>query len=594
MRKRANIYTVISSLPIIPITAKMRSSLAILTATIIGTVAASDSEYKTATSYVIVGGGPAGLVLAARLSESGRNQVTLLEAGPDTINNELLQVPAQYPLGGAGNTWNYTAAPDPNLGGATTNLAQGWGLGGGTAVNGMAYCRGASSVFDGWAEASGNSGLAWESIFQDFLEVSHYTETFGADYEQVVNKTAYGNGEIEISRTSGVTGFEEPFSAALEAELGLQQVDLNDGSGLGLDRGLSSILALERRRSYARTTFGAAAMERANVKIIPNAWVKKVNFEGKTATGVEYVLDGQTQTINADEVIVSGGAVNTPKLLLLSGVGPEAQLSKLGINVVHDSPEVGRNLRDHPFAVAELLVTPDIITLYQWLSNNTVSASAADEYATNRSGPLGWNNGFVYGTFRVPDEEFASVENATHYTDLPADRPHLLIEYSGVPFIPADESAVTVFVALVQPEYTGNIELSSDDYTKQPVINTNYYGTDADKVAIKYGYKKLLEIVGHDAIKSKTVGELYPGFSVDSDEAVWRAIQGATFSFSHPVGSVALGKVLDAHWRIKGLENIRVVDSSSFPFPTACHPQSAVYALANRAAKDILSDDQKA
>ncbi|KAH8786005.1 putative glucose-methanol-choline oxidoreductase [Diaporthe sp. PMI_573] len=572
----------------------MRSSLAILTAITLGTEAASIPKTKTTTSYVIVGGGPAGLVLADRLSQNGRHQVTLLEAGPDTINNELLQVPAQYPLGGAGNTWNYTAAPDPNLGGLTTNLAQGWGLGGGTAVNGMAYCRGASSVFDAWAEVSGNSGLAWNSILQDFLEVSHYTETFDADYEQVVNETAYGNGEIEVSRTSGVGGFEEPFSTAVEAELGLQQADLNDGTGIGLDRGIASIYALERRRSYARNSFGVSAMGRDNVKIIPNAWVKKINFEGKTATGVEYVLDGQTQTINADEVIVSGGAINTPKLLMLSGVGPEAQLSKLGISVVLDSPEVGRNLRDHPFAVTELLVTPDITTMFQWLSNATVSTQAADQYATDRSGPLGWNNGFVYGTFRVPDEEFANVENATHYTDLPADRPHLLIEYSGVPFIPANESAITVFVALVQPEYTGSVELSSDSYTDQPLINTNYYGTDADKAAIIYGYKKLREVIEHDSIKSKTVGEVYPGFPLDSDEAIWKAIQGATFSFSHPVGSVALGKVLDERWRIKGLENIRVIDSSAFPFPTSCHPQSAVYALANRAAKDILNDDEKA
>nr|A0A5B8YW44.1 RecName: Full=Dehydrogenase GME11362; AltName: Full=Dibenzodioxocinones biosynthesis cluster protein GME11362; Flags: Precursor [Pestalotiopsis microspora]QED41493.1 choline dehydrogenase [Pestalotiopsis microspora] len=570
---------------------RLISSLAVA----LSAVAVTHAAYPTApksTNYVIVGGGPAGLVLAEQLSRSGKNQVTLLEAGPDTINTQLLQTPYTYPIGAVGNVWNYTAQPDPNLGGNAPNMFQGWGLGGGTAINGMAYCRGAASVFDDWAAASGNQGLAWKSLFQDFLEVSHYAETFDAQYGQYVNKSAYGNGLLEVSRTSGLTGFEAPFQQAVEAELGLHEVDMNDGDGIGLDRGISSIFAQNRTRSYSRNTFGILAMARSNVKVITNAWVTKINFNGKTATGVNYQLNGKSVTLAADKVIVSGGAINTPKLLLLSGVGPKAQLSKLGIPVVQDTPQVGLNLRDHPFAVVQLEVTPDIITLWQLTSNTTEAAIAQQQYAKNRSGPLGWNNGFVYATFRVPDSVFDGI-NGTHYTSMPADRPHVLIEFSGVPFISGGNfSAISTWASLIQPEFTGRVELKSNNYLDNPVINTNYYGTAADKAAIIYGYKKLRQVLAHDTVKVKTVDEFYPGVALNSDDAVWQAIQGQTFSFGHPVGTVAQGKVLNSDWTIKGLKNIRVVDSSTFPFPSSCHPQAVVYALANRAAKDILRDDK--
>ena len=470
-------------------------------------------------------------------------------------------------------------------------MPQGWGLGGGTAVNGMAYCRGAASVFDDWATASGNQGLAWKSIFQDFLEVSRYAETFDANYEQYVNKSAYGDGPLEVSRISGETGFEEPFRKAIETKLGLHEVDMNDGDGIGFDRGIASIFAEKRTRSYSRVTFGARAIARSNVKIIPSAWVTKINFNGKTATGVDYVSNGKSTTLNSDKVIVSGGAINTPKLLQLSGVGPRAQLSKLGIPVVQDSPEVGQNLRDHALAVIELLVTPDILTLWQLTSNTTEAAISQQQYAKNRSGPDGWNNGFVYAEFRVPDSVFDGI-NGTHYTSMPADRPHVLIEFSTVPFINLNQSAISTWASLVQPEFTGTVGLKSKNYQDNPVINTNFYGTPADKRAITYGYKKLREVLAQQGVKAKTLEEYYPGAAVaNTDDALYKAIQGASFSFGHPVGTVGLGKALNKRWGIKGLQNVRVVDSSTFPFPSSCHPQAVVYALANRAAKDILKDD---
>lgn len=482
--------------------------------------------------------------------------------------------------------WNYTAQPDNNLGGNAPTLQQGRTIGGGSGVNGMAYCRGSASLFDAWATLSGNDGLAWGSILQDFLETSHYTENPNADYDQVLNTSAFGDGPLEVSRVGALTGFENPFFNALQAELGLDEVDLTDGSGIGLDRGLSSITAVKRTRSYGRTTFGTLIEKRSNVRILTYAWVSKINFYGTTAVSVTYHVDGVARTIEGKEIIVSGGAINTPKLLLLSGVGPKETLEPLGIEVIADIPDVGANLRDHAFAIIELEVVPEILTLYQWFENATVNAEAETDYAVNRTGILGSNDGFTYGTYRLPDSIWDGI-NGTYYTSLPEDRPHILFEFSSLPFLLTDGSALTTWASLVQPEGSGYVSINTTDYTADPLIYTNYYATQADRAAIIAGYKLLIKITENEQIKAVTVNKVFPTTELTTDDEIWAAIQ----SFHHPMGTVAIGKALDSNWRLNGLSGIRVVDSSTFPLPVTCHPQATVYALANRAAKDIIAAD---
>uniref|UniRef100_A0A093XMV8 Alcohol dehydrogenase [acceptor] n=1 Tax=Talaromyces marneffei PM1 TaxID=1077442 RepID=A0A093XMV8_TALMA len=434
----------------------------------------------TTADYVIVGAGPAGVVLAEQLSRDGKKSVVLIEAGPDSINNAVVDTPAMYPFI-IEQYWNYTAQPDDNLGGDAPNLSQGRTIGGGTG-----------------ATLSGNDGLAWESILQDFLEVSHYTENPYADYNQVVNTSAYGNGPLEVSRVGTLTSFENPFFNALQAELDLDEVDLNDGTGMVL--------------------------------------------------------------IEDCKEIVSGGAINTPKLLMLSGVGPKESLKALGIKIVADIPDVGANLRDHAFAIIELDVAPEILTLYQWFQN------------------------------RLPDSTWHGI-NGTHYTSLPEDRPHILFEFSSLPFLTTNGSALTTWASLIQPEGSGSVSINTTDYTADRLIYTNYYGTEADKAAIIAGYKLLMKITQNEGIKNITVRQVFPATELTTDDEIWGAIQSQTYTFHHPMGTVAIGKALDKNWRLNGLRGIRVVDSSTFPLPVTCHPQSTVYALANRAAKDIMAAD---
>lgn len=559
--------------------------------------------------YLIVGGGPAGLVLAERLSRDGSNQVVLLEAGPETFNSTLLNskfpwsthsnlslltgsAPAYFPFI-ADPLWNYTVQPEANLAGNAPGIPQGRVLGGGTAVNGMAYCRGAASVFDEWATLSGNPGLAWNSLLQDFHEVSRYKDPPTAEYEQFINLTAYGDGPLEVSRSSGLTGFEVPFVSTVERKLDLRQVDMNDGTGIGIDMGVSSIFAVNRTRSYARSVYAPLIEGRTNLQIRNGAWVSNLGFLANRAVNATYHLNGEVHTIHGKEIILSAGALNTPKLLMLSGVGPKEHLNSLGIPVVVDMPEIGSNLRDHALSIVQYLVTPKVLTVWQWSSNETEEPLATAQYSANASGPLGWADGFVYATFRLPDSVWQGL-NDTHYTSLPPDRPHAFIQVTTIPFISTvNSSALTAWASLVQPEASGRVVLKSTDYRDDPLIYSNYYGTKADKAAIISAYQKLREVMNEDPVSRLITEEVYPGPAVSTNDDVWAAIQNQTFSFRHPVGTVALGAALDSNWRLRGLEGIRVVDSSTFPFPTTCHPQSVVYALANRAAKDILEADDR-
>jgi len=489
--------------------------------------------------------------------------------------------------------WEYNSQPDPNLGGQTPNLWQGRAFGGGSAVNAMLHCRGASSVFDSWAEISGNDGLAWDSLLQDFKATTHYTYQ-PAKYSEVVNTSVYGDGPLEVSRSSGLTGFDLPFAQALQSKLDLQQVDFSDGTGIGVGLGLETIRVSNRTRSYALNTFGWQMGNRPNVQLIHSAWVQHIGFSNKTARNVTYIntLNNRTYTINAKEIIVSAGAINSPKLLMLSGVGPKVKLSALNIPVVADIPAIGSNLYDHHYSVIEVEVTSNVETVWQWSNNATEAALAQAEYAANASGPLGWNNGAVFGCGRLPDSVFKE-GNDSYYPSIPQDRPQVLYEYGTAPFLqPAPNvSIVAAWATLVQPEATGHLTLNSSDYRDPPLIYSNYYGSASDKAAIMYAYKELRSILQSDYVKPLIVREVFPGANVTTDAQIWQAIQQSAGSFHHAVGTVALGTVLDRNWRIKSLKGIRVVDSSALPTPPTCHPQADVYAIAHRAAHDIAQAD---
>ncbi|PVH95099.1 GMC oxidoreductase [Periconia macrospinosa] len=507
--------------------------------------------------YVIVGGGPAGFVLAKQLSQDPNVKVVLLEAGPGTAGVEAIDVPGYAPsLLQTPYTWNYTCQPNPNLEGASTMLHQGRGFGGGAAVNYLGHCRGAPSVFNDWAKISGDDGLSWENFQNDFKATVHYKET-PLNYDPHVNKSAYGNGPMELTSPNQDLGFTMNLIKSRTNVLKLPWVDLNDGTGFGISSSTSVIRANNRTRDYAPQAYGWQLAQRPNAQQFYNAEVTKIGFKGKRAVSVTYVdpTINVTTTLTPKEIIVAAGALNSPKLLMLSGVGPADHLKSLGIPVVADIPQVGKNLYDHHFAFMEFEVSSNLETLWQYTQNSSFKAIAEAEYRNNGSGPLGVPSGSAFALARIPDESSSSTLQST--------TPNV--------------SIIAPFVAVAQPEAAGYMKLASSDYRDQLLIYTNYYGSAGDKAAILYGYKQLRKIVADPAISPVLIREIYPGTHVTSDADLWHAITQGSSTFHHPLGTVALGTVVEGEtWRVKGLEGIRVVDSSTFPNMPTCHIMATV------------------
>ncbi|KAK3674134.1 hypothetical protein LTR78_005981 [Recurvomyces mirabilis] len=557
-------------------------------------------DINAAYDYIIVGGGPSGLVLANTLSTQCGTNVLLLEAGQDTSGVENVYIP-----GFAGNnefskqTWNYYVTPQKALGGLAPHLAQGFGLGGGTSVNYMNYNRGAKSVFDQWANVSGNSGLAWENLINDFEATTQLKPNAIApnwDDGQVISATAYGKGPLNLTRALTLDGFDPSFNNALRTVLDLPQVDFNDGTGIGVSYGLELITPDERRRSYAYPAFGVPAAGRSNLHIQHSAYVTKINMIGKKATSVTFAdtANGNTKrTVTAKEIILSAGAIATPKLLMLSGIGPADHLKSLNIPVLVDQPAIGSNLYDHNYASIEIEVADSVYTLSEW-QNTTYLSDITKEWYDTHTGPLANAPASSFSVLRIPDSAIPGPENEFHRS-LPADRGQLQIQYANIALIAdtADSAtkAMTIWVALVQPEASGTVRLNSTDPFAFPLIDTNYFGSAGDLNAILYGFKRMRDVLASPLLSDLIVREIYPGSHVISDEDIKASIPRGAQSYHHPTGSCALGTVLDSGFRVKGVQGLRVVDASVFPYPTNVHQQAQVYAVAHMAARQIAAAD---
>jgi choline dehydrogenase len=504
--------------------------------------------------YVIVGAGSAGCVLAARLSEDPDTSVLLLEAGPPDVNQNI-HVPLGYlSLARTEVDWNYASAPEPNCNGRRISLPRGRVLGGSSSVNAMVYIRGNRRDYDDW----GVPGWAWDDLFPYFLKAE--------DNERGASEWHAVGGPLPVSdQRSGNTVTPRFVEAGVEAGLPRNE-DFNGAEQDGV--GMYQLTQRGGLRASAAVAYLHPASERPNLTVMPYMHVNRVLFEGTRAVGVEATRLGETQELRAEhEVILCGGAYNSPKLLMLSGVGPAEHLAMREVEVLLDQPAVGENLGDHP-ASYTVFTTPEPGSLLEALE-----PAAQTEFEASQTGPFASNLAEAGGFARVgtgaeaPDVQF-------HVAAI-----HIVEEGMGDP----QGHGVWVSPCLLTAESRGSVRLASNDPTAHPVVRNAFYTEESDMARMIDAVRLGEEICAQPAFKPYCA-EPFTGPADDSDDAVRAHVAATTYEIYHPVGTCAIGSVVDPELRVEGLEGLRVVDASVMPTVPRGNTNAPTIAIAERAA----------
>ncbi|KAL4805204.1 hypothetical protein BDV18DRAFT_165935 [Aspergillus unguis] len=571
--------------------------------------------------YVVVGGGTAGLAIAARLAEDSSVSVAVVEAGGyyESEVGPLAEVPG---FGGTDNTgvdssdasvidWNFETQPLTAVDNRVMRYARGKTLGGCSARNFMVYQRGNKGCYDQWAEMTGDDSWSWDAVFPYFKESVHLTPanmSARAPNTSVVYDPAgfeADGGPLSVTWPNYGSTFSTWMEVGLEAVGVPAHTDFNTGTLNGTSWPPATINAQNQTRETSQTSYLNQALLHTGLTVYPKTMALKVDFDGTTATGVQVRSSNYTQfTLQARrEVILSAGTFQSPQLLMVSGVGPRDILEEHAIPVVRESPGVGQNMWDHFFF--GIVYQVNLITNTNLVHDLNASKEALEEYKNERQGPLTSPGFGLLGFGDLPESEFS--QSTRHaLSAFPSDWPS--VEYLSIDgyldgwHSAADQLAgnssqewASIGLALVSPLSRGNISISSPSAEAVPLINMGYLTHPGDQEVAIAGFKRLRETWAHINV---TIGDEHlPGSSIQTDDEIIEFIRSTLVPVYHAAGTCAMGRtddtnaVVDSNARVIGVENLRVVDASIFPTLPPGHPQSTVYMVAEKIA-DLIRNGQ--
>lgn len=525
--------------------------------------------------YIIVGGGSAGCVLASRLSEDRGVRVLLLEAGGEAAHPHIL-IPAWSTklVGNPRWDWCYRTEPDASRGGRADVWPAGRVLGGGSSVNGMVYVRGHRSDYDDWATA-GNSGWSYTDCLPYFVKAER-NDRFANAYHGTAGPQ--GVSSLRVSHP-----LDERFIEACVAA----GISRNDDCNGQSQEGVGALQATQRGgfRDGTARSYLAPARHRSNLEVRTKATVLRVLLESRKAVGVELERGGSVTTERCrGEVIVCAGALASPKLLMLSGIGPGAHLSSRGIDCLVDSPGVGQNLQEHPGVLQKFLMR--VPTLGHIAHSKWRTLLAALQYVLGRSGPATSPVAHVVGYVRT-SKSMALPNIQLHFAPFS-------YEFETDRIIVSRRSLVAVALNVCRPRARGAVELASSDPRQAPVIRHELLGSAADVADLTAAGRMIRAVFSQQPLAALCQGEVAPGSDTISDEAWHEFLRREAFPMYHPAGTCRMGTgpdaVLDERLRVRGVQGLRVVDASMMPALVAANTNGPVIMIAERAADLIRGD----
>ena len=527
----------------------------------------------TRFDYVIVGAGSAGCVLAERLSADPALRVLLIEAGPRD-RNPWIHVPGGIfkLINNPAVDWCYLTEPEPGLNGRRMALPSGRVLGGSSSINGMIYVRGQRSDYDGWRDL-GNRGWSYDEVLPYFKRSEDQARGGDAFHG--------AGGPLGVSDPRFRFPIVDAFVAAAQ-EAGLPaNPDFNGARQEGV--GLYQLTVRDGRRSSAANAFLRPARRRPNLRVVTGALVRRIVFEGTRAVGVEMVRGGAHEIARASaEVIVSAGAIGSPKLLQLSGVGDPQALRALGLPVVRALPGVGRNLQDH-YQARLVFKTRLPITLNDRARFAWQRLLIGADYAVRRRGALTFGASLA-GAFARTEPQRASPDVQFHFQPLSVDSYDTGLHRF---------SAFTISVCQLRPASRGSVSLRSADPSDPASIVGNYLTEAEDGAAIVRGIRLLERIVAQPALASQVASRWKPAVDLVSDAEALAYARDTGMTIFHPSGTCRMGSgddaVVDDRMAVRGVDGLRVVDASIMPIIVSGNTNAATIMIAEKAADLILA-----